>query len=254
MLFRYTTSWKSRVSASFCNVVASIKVVTGCTDASMESFSISEESFSLPTSSIVSPLLHPKITIEKNSLARTKKSSVFNIMPRGEVSMINSTKFILEEATLMTELEDLKSWKQVANDRSKALSQVDIGQFKKNHREMKAKFSSWKKNLVYFLSYLSFQVCLTFDGELKWVFPEAQRVYLYFLCSPPRCSCCFQSLQKNEEGVVNFKTFSSDPINFFSISDFPLEFLNHMSIKISFYHFKMNCWCHWLTFDFFVTF
>ena len=71
--------------------------------------------------------------------------------------MINSTKFILEEATLMTELEDLKSGKQVANDRSKALSQVDVGQFKKNHREMTAKFSSWKKDsrLLSLLSSLS---------------------------------------------------------------------------------------------------
>lgn len=96
-------------ASSFCNVVASIKVGTGCTDASIEGFSMLEESFSLPPFPAVKLLLHPKITLEKNTLRRIKKSSVFNKIPRGEVSMINSTKFILEEATLMTELEDLKT-------------------------------------------------------------------------------------------------------------------------------------------------
>ena len=94
-------------ASSFCNVVASIKVGTGCTDASIEGFSMLEESFSLPPFPAVK--LHPKITLEKNTLSRIKNSSVFNKIPRGEVSTINSTKFILEEATLMTELEDLKT-------------------------------------------------------------------------------------------------------------------------------------------------
>ena len=236
-------------------------------DQGVEGFSMLEESFSLPPFPAVKLLLHPKITLEKNTLRRIKNSSVFNKIPRGEVSTINSTKFILEEATLMTEWTWRLENKLLMIDLKRLVKLTSVVNLRKNHWKLSAILLSLKK-ISRLFSKLFLSLSDIWCGTQVSISRGSKSIFTLSLFTSRSLNSsrdvpvAFKDeFTKEWRRVVNFKTFSSPSILFssnklFSISDLPFEFLNHMSIKISFYHFKMNCHCLCcrLTFDFFVTF